>query len=363
MDRCQERRDKLRHDLKKTGVDALLVTNFVNVTYLTGFTGDDSYLLVRHDGQVLLSDPRYTTQLGEECADLDLHIRRPGASMLQSVLKVLDSAGVHRLGIEADSMSVSLWDRIAGKLPNTELVPTSGMVEKLRLIKDRDEIAQIRKAIWQAEKAFGVLRAALRLEQTEKELADELEHQYRLFGAKDCGFPSIVAVGPRAALPHAAPTRKRVGEGEMLLVDWGANERLYKSDLTRVLAVGKISPKLRRVHGVVLDAQTQAIAAIRPGMPAQEVDAVARGIIADAGYGRNFGHGLGHGIGLEVHEGPRLAAKSPTILRPGMVVTVEPGIYLPGWGGVRIEDDVLVTRSGREVLTSVPRQLEHVIVN
>ena len=207
-----------------------------------------------------------------------------------------------------------------------------------------------------------MLRATVRPEQTEKELADELACQLRLFGAKDCAFPSIVAVGPRAALPHAVPGANRVGEGEILLVDWGADEGLYNSDLTRVLVTGRISPKLRRVYGVVLDAQTKAIAAVRPGVTGHDVDAVARGVIAKAGFGRFFGHGLGHGLGLEVHEAPRLAVNNLTVLKPGMVVTVEPGIYLPGWGGVRIEDDLLVTRHGHEVLTNVPKQLEEVIV-
>ena len=362
MSRFEERRDKLRHLLKKTGADALLVTSFVNVTYLTGFAGDDSYLLLRCDGETLLSDPRYTTQLGLECPEIELLIRRPGVSMLQAVARAIRAAGVGRLAVEGDSMTVSMRDRIADKLPKLEILVTSAMVENLRQIKDKDEVARLRKAIWQAERAFAVLRATVRPDQTEKELADELEHQFRLFGAKDCAFATIVAVGDRAALPHATPTRRTAGEGEMLLVDWGANEGLYKSDLTRVLALGKISPKLRRVYRVVLAAQTQAIAAIRPGASAHAVDAVARGIIAKAGLGGYFGHGLGHGLGLEVHEAPRLAAKSPTVLKPGMVVTVEPGIYLPGWGGVRIEDDVLVTRQGHEVLTSVPKQLEEIEV-
>jgi Xaa-Pro aminopeptidase len=362
MARHPERRDKLRRALKKSGADALLVTSFTNVTYLTGFTGDDSYLLLRRDGEVVVSDPRYTTQLGEQCPGVDLEIRRPGVTMLQAVATVLRDAGVGRLAIEGDSMTVALRDQIAAKLPNLEIVATTGLVETLRLVKDADEIALLRKAVWQAEKAFAVLRATLRPEQTEKELADELAHQLRLFGAKDCAFPSIVAVGPRAALPHAVAGAKRVEEGELLLVDWGADEGLYKSDLTRVLVMGKISPKLRRVYGVVLDAQAQAIAAVRPGVTGHDVDAVARDFIAKAGFGRYFGHGLGHGLGLDVHEAPRLAAKIATVLKPGMVVTVEPGIYLPGWGGVRIEDDVLVTSHGCEVLTSVPKQLDEVVV-
>jgi Xaa-Pro aminopeptidase len=245
-------------------------------------------------------------------------------------------------------------------LAEVEIQPTSGLVEQLREIKDAAEIAQLRQAIWYAEKAFGVLRASLTPEKSEKRVADELEYQMRLFGAKGYSFPSIVAAGARAALPHATPTDRPIGESDLLLVDWGASGALYKSDLTRVLVTGKISPKLERVYRVVLKAQQQAIAAIRPGAVAQDVDRVAREAIDRAGFGRYFGHGLGHGLGLEVHEAPRLTARNTAVLKPGMVVTVEPGIYLPGWGGVRIEDDVLVTRSGCEVLTQVPKQWEDI---
>ncbi len=362
MGRYEARREKLRRAVKKARAEALLVTDFTNVTYLTGFTGDDSYLLLHAGGEVVLSDPRYTTQLGEECPGLDLHIRRPGTEMIGAVAKVLRSAGIGRLGIEADSMSVALRDRIAAKRPKMEIVPTSGLVETLRQIKDKEEIARIRRAIWYAEKAFGVLRATLRPEKTEKQVAYELEHQMRLFGAKGSSFSSIVGVGPRAALPHGTPTGRRVAESDFVLVDWGANEGLYNSDLTRVLVTGRISPKLERIYRIVLRAQARAIAAIRPGASAQEVDRAARGVIAKAGFGRRFGHGLGHGLGLAVHEAPRMAANSQAVLKPGMVVTVEPGIYLSGWGGVRIEDDVLVTRGGREVLTNVPKRLEEAIV-
>ncbi|MCE5269303.1 MAG: Xaa-Pro peptidase family protein [Planctomycetaceae bacterium] len=356
------RRDRLRKVLKKAELDALLVTDFTNVTYLTGFTGDDSYLLVRKDGDLILSDPRYTVQFGEECPGLDLSIRPPGVSMLQGLVRAFRSGRIARLAIEADSMTVGFRDQIADRSPKLELIPTGGFVERLRLIKDKDEIARIRTAIWQAEKAFGVLRSTLRPEMTEKDAADELEHQFRLFGAKNAAFASIVAVGPRAALPHATPGANRIGDDDFVLVDWGANEGLYNSDLTRVLITGRISPKLERIYGVVLEAQRRAIAAVRPGALAADVDDVARAYIAKAGFGHRFRHGLGHGLGLQVHEAPRVAVKSQTILQPGMVVTVEPGIYLPGWGGVRIEDDVLVTRTGHEVLTHSPKELAEVVV-
>lgn len=362
MDCHRIRRDKLRKAVKGADANALLVTDFTNVTYLTGFTGEDSYLLLRGDEAVILSDPRYTTQLGEQCADMDCHIRRPGVSMLKALVKVLRSSKIRCLGIEGESMTVALRDQIAGALPKLKIVPTSGLAERLRAIKDKGEIAQIRQAVWHAEKAFAVLRATLRPEKTEKQVSDELEHQMRVFGAKDRAFPSIVGVGSRAALPHAEPSHRRIEESGFVLVDWGANQGLYHSDLTRVLVTGKISPKLERIYRVVLTAQTQALAAIRPGAKAQDVDRAAREVIAKAGFGRHFGHGLGHGLGLQVHEAPRLAGDSQAVLKPGMVVTVEPGIYLPGWGGVRIEDDVLLTRQGPVLLTNLSRQLEEMVV-
>jgi Xaa-Pro aminopeptidase len=364
------RRDKLRKLLKKSGADALLVTDVPNVTYLTGFTGDSSFLLLSQENQLLISDGRFPTQIEEECPGLEMDIRRAGILIHQQTAKILRQSGVARLAIEAESMSVATRERIVEKVPKIQVAATSGMVEHLRQVKDKEELTLIRRAITIAEKSFAVMRAGLRPEQTEKELGDALERQFRLFGGDGPAFPPIVAVGPRAALPHAALTDGRVGDGELLLVDWGATWHHYRSDLTRVLATAKISPKLRRVYEVVLRAQAQAIDAIRPGVPGTEVDAAARRVISEAGFGRRFNHGIGHGFGLEIHESPRLvcrqqrsAGKNTATLRPGMVVTVEPGVYIPGWGGVRIEDDILVTRDGHEVLTSLPKQLEEMVVS
>jgi Xaa-Pro aminopeptidase len=362
MDQHESRREKLRRAVRKAKADALLVTDVTNVTYLTGFTGDDSYLLLRQDGQTMLTDQRYTTQLGEQCPGLDVDARSPSRTMIWAISKALRSAKIGRLGVETHSMSVRLRDQIATERPKMEIVPTAGLIEHLRQIKDKGEVAQLRQAAWYAEKAFTVVQAALRPEKTEKQIADELEYQVRQFGAKSTSFPTIVAVGPRAALPHAEPTDQRMADGEFVLIDWGANGGLYNSDLTRVMATGRISPKFERIYQVVLHAQTQAIAAIRPGATTHDVDSAARNVIAKAGFARYFGHGVGHGLGLKVHEGPRLAANAQGILKAGMVVTVEPGIYLPGWGGIRIEDDVLVNREGHEVLTSLPKRLEDMIV-
>jgi len=358
----QQRIEKLRRLVRRTQADAILVTDFTNVTYLTGFTGDDSYLLVGPKKPIILSDPRYTTQLEEECPAIDMEIRSPGTKMIESVAKVARQAKVSQLAVEASAMSLALREQVESALGKVSLVPTMNMVESLRQIKDKSEIEATREAVMFAERAFGVVRAALTSDQTEKEVADEIDHQVRRFGGSGCSFPPIVAVGPRAALPHARPTDRRIGESDFVLIDWGAKGRLYMSDLTRVLATARISPKLERIYGVVLKAQKQAIAAIRAGALMKNVDAAARGVIEKAGFGKQFGHGLGHGVGLQIHEAPRLAKTENVPLQAGMVVTVEPGIYLPGWGGVRIEDDVLVTRTGGEVLSSVPKELAECVV-
>jgi Xaa-Pro aminopeptidase len=292
-----------------------------------------------------------------------MNIRRAGVLINQQVAKILRAARIPRLAIEADSMTVATRERIGARLPKLEIGATSGMVEHLRQVKDKEELALIRHAAMIAEKSFAVLRTRLCPEQTEKQIGDALEHQFRLFGGDGPAFAPIVAIGPRAALPHAKLTDRPVGNGDILLVDWGAQWQLYKSDLTRVLVTGRISTKLHRIYEVVLRAQARAIAAIRPGVPTTEVDTAARSVIAEAGFARRFNHGIGHGFGLEIHESPRMSAENTAVLKPGMVVTVEPGVYIPGWGGVRIEDDILVTRDGHEVLTNLPKRFDEMVVS
>jgi len=361
-DRFQKRRDRLRRTVRKQDFEALLVTDEVNVKYLTGFTGDSSFLLLGPKDDQILSDSRYTQQIEEECPGLDMAIRGPATTTIDLAAKTLGAAKLRDLGIETHSMTVAFRDRLDDALPSTSLAPSGGLVEELRMIKDREEIETLRCSIRIAARGFEVLRSTLSPEKTELQIRDELEFVMRGFGAQDRGFDSIVAVGPRAALPHAIPTSQRVEESGLLLVDWGAQYSHYISDLTRVLVTGKLTPKLARIYNVVLAAQMKAIETIRPGATGEDVDAAARGVITDAGFGKRFQHGTGHGIGLQVHESPRMAEGCAVELRPGMVVTVEPGIYIPGWGGVRIEDDILVTRDGHEVLSrDVPKQLEEMI--
>jgi Xaa-Pro aminopeptidase len=361
-----QRRDALRRLLATKSLAALLVTDKRNVTYLTGFTGDSSYLIVTGQRELLISDRRYTQQLEEECPGLELAIRGPGTQMNSFTGEVMGRLELTALAIEADSLTVGAFERLRDSLKTTQFTGTSGLVETLREIKDDQEVREIREAIRIAQQAFAKVRSSLKIGQSEKEVADELEHQVRLAGGVRSAFPAIVGVGPRSALPHGRATpHSRIGDDHFVLIDWGARGTTfggYHSDLTRVLVTGKLSPQLQKVHGVVFRAQEAAFAEIRPGVIIKEVDRVARAVIEEAGFGDKFDHSLGHGIGLAIHELPRLASDQNRPLAAGMVVTVEPGVYLPGWGGVRLEDDVLVTADGCEILTNVPKALEECIV-
>jgi len=361
MDRILNRRERLRQIVRSNNVDALLVSSPTNVSYLTGFSGDSSVLIVGVDRELIVSDGRFTTQLEQECPDLEASIRLPGQEMNPAIAHVIETLGIKRLAFEAGVLTVADHLALDNALPGVSMVGVNGWVEALRQIKDDGEIAAIREAIGYAERAFTMLRAGLRDGESEKEVADALEGYLRRCGATGSSFPPIVAVGVRSALPHARPTTTtRIGQDDFVLVDWGATGRPYKSDLTRVLVTGKVTPRFEAIYRTVLTAQERGIAAIRPGVKAHDVDAEARSVIEEAGFGRFFDHGLGHGLGMDLHEAPRLRKESKITLEPGMVVTVEPGVYLPEWGGIRIEDDVLVTPDGCEVLTHVPKSLDSV---
>ncbi|MEQ9411897.1 MAG: Xaa-Pro peptidase family protein [Fuerstiella sp.] len=357
------RRKKLVRSFKSAGIEAVLITGVSNVRYLTGFTGDSSWLFLSRSATVLISDTRYKTQIADECGDVDVDIRDARRPMADAAADIIRSSKVRRLGFESDQLTVTQHRKLAEKVESAELIATSGLTERLREVKDKWELEQIREAIHLAERGFAVVRSSLTREQSERDIRYTLEAAMRSFGATGPGFEPIVGVGPTAALPHAHAGERLVSESPVLLIDWGAETHTgYRSDLTRVLVTGKITRQMRAVYDTVLQAQQQAIAAIRPGAKCSDVDAIARGLIADAGYGRRFGHGLGHGFGLDIHESVRLGPLSDQVLEPGMVVTVEPGIYLPGKFGVRIEDDVLVTSAGHEVLTSVPREFDDAVV-
>jgi Xaa-Pro aminopeptidase len=365
MDPHALRQDRTLRSLRDEGLDAVLVSNPVNVTYLTGFTGDSSYLILSPKRTLLVSDARYSTQLAEECPGLQVHIRPPSRTVQEAAGEVLDQLGLRAVGFESAHLTVADHETLCTAAPAVSWKGARDRIERLRAIKDEDEIRQVRQAIAIAERAFGQFCAALRPTDTEKELCDTLEMLVRRAGGAGTSFPPIVAVGDRSALPHAPPTSRTVAEADLLLIDWGASGPLYKSDLTRILLTRNnpvLFEQVAEVHRVVLAAQAAALQALRPGVKAAEVDTAARSLIAEAGYGEHFGHGLGHGFGLQIHEAPFLKPGNEAVLQAGMVLTIEPGIYLPGQFGVRIEDDVLVTPDGCEVLTNVPRDLPSLVL-
>lgn len=365
MNHTSRRRENVTQLITDEGLDAFLVTSVPNVTYLTGFTGDSSAVILTRERVILISDPRYTGQIADECPELPTHIRKPTRKLFEAIGDVLTGLGVKNVGCESSNLTLTDAQTLRDNAGNIDWKPATDRVERFRMVKDEMELAEIREAIRIAERAFTAMRALMRPEDTEKELADALEGFVRRGGGATCAFAPIVAVGARAALPHCPPTSQRVHEAGLLLVDWGATTVSgYRSDLTRVIDTHRTTrlandsrERLAEIHGIVLAAQQAAMQAIRPGVKATEVDRAAREVIERAGYGENFGHGLGHGFGLQIHESPFLRSTSDVIIREGMVFTLEPGIYLPGWGGVRIEDDVRVTGEGCEVLTSVPRDL------
>lgn len=362
----EERRHKLLKNFRgqqDLAVDGMLITGPANVRYLTGFSGDSSWLFLAAANTIILSDSRYETQLADECPGVDVEIRDASSTSNDMAAGVISKANVKRIGIESDHLTLSQHAALCGKITAAQLIPTSGLVERLREVKDPWELAQIRDAIHIAQRGIAVVRSSLRPGQTETEVRYLLEAAMRDFGANGTAFEPIVGVGPTAALPHAHAGSRRISESPILLIDWGAQTAShYRSDLTRVFFTGKPTTEMEQVYKIVLQAQQAAIRAIRPGVKCSDVDKIARGLIQDAGFGKYFGHGLGHGFGLEIHESVRMSPLSTQEFEAGMVVTVEPGIYLPGKFGVRIEDDILVTTEGNEVLSCVPREFEEAIV-
>lgn len=342
---------------RRARIDSYLVTRPADVMYLTGFTGDDSVLLLHRRGAVLVTDGRYDEQARAECPDVGLVVRT--GAMVEAIGQTARNLRLRRAGLQGGHVTMSLRDSLARNGAFRRLLVPEEVVGGLRIAKDEGEVAVIEKAVRVAERAFReMLRLGLKgwIGRSERQLAAELDYRMKQAGAQGPAFETIVAVGPHSSLPHYRPGDTRLRAGGFALVDWGARVGGYCSDLTRVVLAGRIPPRLAEIYQVVLRAQSAGIAAIRGGIAAASADKAARSVIEAAGYGKQFVHGLGHGIGLDIHEGPSLSRTAKGRLRPGMVVTVEPGIYLPGFGGVRIEDDVLVTPAGRRRLTTLPKE-------
>lgn len=359
------RHKNVREAMKALQLDGLLLTHPADLAYLTNFTGEDSVGLFTKKGDIhLVTDFRYTEQASLEAAWLKV-ISREGkiTKMADALAKTFKDAGVKRVGFEVNYTTVGQFDGLKDALKTAkyacELVPLEDVMINQRKVKDDHEINLIRKSADVAEEAFNAVRSEIQVGQTEGYLAGLLVMEMKSRGASDPSFPPIVATGPNSSLPHYRPAEKTILNDALLLFDWGAKVEGYCSDLTRTFALGRVPTKLKKIHGIVLEAQLAAIDFLRPGVTSRHADQVARDVIARAGFDKYFGHGLGHGIGRDIHELPSLRKTGEgEELRPGMIVTVEPGIYLPGEGGVRIEDDVLITHSGCEVLTTLPKSFE-----
>lgn len=353
----ERRIERLRAQMTDRGLDAVLVSDIPNVFYLTGFTGSTAAAIVTGEACYVLVDPRYTVQARSECASSTV-VEYAGKSTIAAVSELLNELGPQRLGYEADQLTVATYRDLRSRTKSAiSFRSTRGLVEVLRRIKDAAEIALIQRACEIADAAFASLIQEISVGMSEKDVALLVDSTMRKLGADKEAFETIAASGPQSACPHASPTDAILESGMLLKLDFGARYRHYNSDITRTICLGTPSDKQREIYGIVLDAQLKAIDAIGPGKAGKDVDGVAREYIASKGYGDNFGHGLGHALGILVHDGPAFSRTSDAILEPGMVVTVEPGIYLEGWGGVRIEDDVLVTDSGAEILTHATKEL------
>ncbi|MEO6434295.1 MAG: Xaa-Pro peptidase family protein [Tepidisphaeraceae bacterium] len=355
------RHKSVRDAMKHLKLDGLLLTHPPDLAYLTNFTGDDSIGLVADKEIHLVTDFRYEEQAGIEASWLKVTLR--DAKMEDALLKAITAAKVKRIGFEANYATVGQIDALMRALKeakkDVELVPLENVMSNIRKVKDDHETDLIRKSVAVAEEAFEAIRDEIKPGLSENYLAGLLVLELRSRGASNSSFPVIVAAGANSSLPHYRPSETLVSRDQPLLVDWGALVKGYCSDLTRTLMIGRVSPKMKQIYKVVLEAQEAAIEFLRPGVTTMQADKVARDVIEAAGFGKQFGHGLGHGIGRDIHELPTMRKTGgEEELRPGMIVTVEPGIYLPGEGGVRIEDDVLITHSGCEVLSSLDKSFE-----
>lgn len=357
IDARPQRLALLAEGIAAAHLDGLLVTSAANVRYLSGFSGSSALLFVTPRDTVLITDFRYQTQAAEEVGSIARVVIESQSLWTGLWQNLAQLAYVEIAGFESAHLVHRDFQRLLEAGSRWQWRPTMDLVETLRERKDDSELTHIRAAVAAAERALELALPRMCVGMTELEIAGELEAALRQAGSDGFAFPSIVASGENAALPHARPSSRRLARGDFLLLDFGARVDGYCSDITRTFVAGPPTSEQRDVYEVVLEANQRAVRAVRAGMTGRDADAVARGYIQDRGFGDLFGHSLGHGIGLEVHEAPRLAKTADGPLVEGAVVTVEPGIYRPGWGGVRIEDDVHLSAGGAQVLTRFPREL------
>jgi Xaa-Pro aminopeptidase len=353
---ASSRLEKVRAALAERNLDAILINKPENRAYLSGFTGSAGWLLISGSKACLITDFRYVEQAAVQAPDFE--VVKPDSTVGALLAQLCDQLQVRRLGIEGDFISVDDFRAYEEALGDRDLISMSGMVEQLRMIKDEQELAVMRRAAAIADEAFTHVLGYIKPGVKEWDVALELEFKMKRLGAEGLAFETIVASGVRSSLPHGHASDKLIASGDLVTMDFGALFHGYCSDMTRTVMVGEPSVKQREIYAIVLEAQKRGVAACKAGMTGKELDEVCRGYIREQGYAEAFGHGTGHGVGRFIHEGPKVSLKGEKDrLQAGMIVTIEPGIYLAGWGGVRIEDMLLVTESGSESFSKSPREL------
>jgi len=352
--------NKIKEKLREEKVDAFLITNEINIRYVTGFTGSESILLITQKNDYIFTDFRYLEQAQHDIPWIRIIERK--VSLIKTICGKLKQLNIKKLYIESLYITFNQYSEIENTVKGIRFIPTQGIIEKYRKRKTQVEIKTIQTAINIAERAYSNIRNKIKAGLTEKNIADILEFEIRKQGGEKSSFEIICAAGARASQPHAHATDIIIQDKDAILIDWGASFQFYNSDLTRISFIDRISPKFKKIYQIVLDAQRFAIDSVKPGRMAKEVDRAARKYITEKGFGKCFGHGLGHGIGLAVHENPVINARSKEILEEDMIFTIEPGIYIPGWGGIRIEDIVLVTPYGCNVLSHISKKLTELVI-
>lgn len=346
---------KLHKLLTEKQLEAIIIESPINRRYLSHFTGSAGTLLLTTSESYLLTDFRYRTQAADQATGFQ--IVEYASSPLEDIKSLLKKHGLNKVGFEQNQITYAQFKQWEGVMSGIELVPTSDLVEQIRMVKEADELQILQEAADLADRTFAHILNYIKPGVRELDVALEMEMFMRSNGATSSSFDTIVASGERSALPHGIASERIIGNNEFVKLDFGAYYKGYCSDITRTVAVGKPGEKLHEIYSIVLEANLTALDKIKPGDTGKQGDAYARDVIEKYGYGELFGHGTGHGIGMEIHESPRLSRFSDTILIPGMTVTVEPGIYIPGLGGVRIEDDIVITESGIQIITSSPKEL------
>nr|WP_318538982.1 Xaa-Pro peptidase family protein [Terribacillus saccharophilus] len=349
-----EKIEKLRALMEKKNLDAFIVTSAQNRRYISGFTGSAGLLIITKSKQLFITDFRYIEQATEQAPDFEIIEHKQ--SIIQEAAAQLLKEGAQQAGFEHEDVTFALYQQFQNAV-HADLIPSSGLIEELRLIKSEAELAIMKTVAEIADARYTHILTFVKPGMKEIEVSNELEFFMRKQGATQSSFDTIVASGYRSALPHGVASDKEIQKGELVTLDYGALYNGYCSDITRTFAVGEISDKLREIYDIVLEANLRGVAGVKPGITGKEADALTRDYISEKGYGQYFGHSTGHGLGMDVHESPALSFRSDTVLKPGMVVTVEPGIYIPEVGGCRIEDDLVLTADGSERLTFSTKDL------